>query len=69
MRPLSSNPARDAALARRLAAGQSVSPEVLAEALAVDEATAEGFLQLDLSGFTENELAASLAELALKDTP
>jgi len=24
---------------------------------------------VDLSGFTENELAASLAELALKDTP
>lgn len=56
-------------MARRLAAGQSVSTEVLADALAIDEATAEGFLQLDLSGFTENELAASLADLALKDTP
>jgi len=56
-------------MARRLAAGQSVSPEVLSDALGLDVRAAADFLEVDLSGFTENELAASLAELALKDTP
>jgi len=53
-------------MARRLAAGQTVSPAVLADALAVPLTHAETWLSLDLSGFTETELAASLAELALK---
>lgn len=54
-------------MARRLAAGQSVSIEVLADALAVDHEAAGAFLALDLSGRTETDLAALLADLALKD--
>lgn len=54
-------------MARRLAAGQAVSAEVLADALAMAEPAAAAWLQLDASGLNENELAASLAELALKD--
>jgi hypothetical protein len=52
-----------ARMARRLAGGNSVTPETLAEALAIDEPAAAGWLQQDLAGRTEDELTASLVTL------
>ena len=52
-------------MARRLAAGQSLSPELLSDALGLDVRVAADFLEVDPSDFTEHELAVLLAELAL----
>jgi HK97 family phage portal protein len=55
-----------ARMARRLIAGQAVSSAVLADAMAIPEPWANTWLGLDLSGLTENQLSASLVELATK---
>lgn len=52
-----------ARMARRLAGGNAVSPETLAEALAIDTAAAAAWLEQDRAGRTEDELTASLAAL------
>jgi HK97 family phage portal protein len=57
---LQSNAAR---MARRLAAGNDVSGETLAEALAIPEPAAVTWLEQDRSGRTEHELTASLVAL------
>lgn len=51
-------------MARRIAGGNPPSAEVLAEAMAVPVTHAQTWLSLDLSGFDETELAASLIELS-----
>lgn len=63
---LASNAAR---MARRIAAGSMPSAEVLADALAIPTQYADTWLSLDLSGFSEIELASSLREMAQKGTP
>ena len=54
-------------MARRIASGQATSAAVLADALAITEPAAALFLALDLSDFSEADLAESLADLALKE--
>ncbi len=53
-------------MARRIAAGNPPSPEVLSDAMAITVQSAEVWLSLDLSGLTENDLAASLLHYAMK---
>jgi len=52
-----------ARMARRLASGNDVAPETLAEALAVEPASAGAWLAQDRTGRTEDELTASLVAL------
>lgn len=59
-RVLRGNAAR---MARRLAGGNDVAPETLAEALAVGAPTAATWLALDRAGRTEDEITASLVAL------
>lgn len=54
-------------MARRLAAGQLVSAEVLADALAITPDSAAAWLATTPRGDTEENYTAALAELALKD--
>ncbi len=54
-------------MARRLAAGQLVSAQVLAEALGIETEDAAQWLAATMRGDTEENYAAALAELALKD--
>ena len=54
-------------MARRFAAGQLVSAEVLADALAISEEKAKNWLATTMRGDTEENYSAALAELALKD--
>ncbi len=55
-----------ARMTRRLLSGQVVSSAVLADALAVTDPVAEKWLSLSRDGYTEEQLAASLVELATK---
>jgi HK97 family phage portal protein len=52
-----------ARMARRIAAGNAPSTDVLADALAISKPVAETWLELSLAGFSEAEIAASLVEL------
>jgi HK97 family phage portal protein len=52
-----------ARMARRLAGGNDVAPQTLAEALAVDASAAASWLAQDRAGRTEDELIASLVAL------
>ena len=54
-------------MARRFAAGQLVSAEVLADALAISEEKAKNWLATTMRGDNEENYSAALAELALKD--
>jgi hypothetical protein len=56
-------------MARRLAAGQLVSAEVLADALAITPEQAADWMAKTMRGGTEENYTAALAELALKDAP
>lgn len=56
-------------MARRIVSGSMPGAEVLADALAIPLPHASTWLSLDLSGFSEAELANSLRELALKGNP
>lgn len=59
-RVLRGNAAR---MARRLAAGNDVTPDTLGEAMAVPPAAASAWLDQDRAGLTEDELTASLVAL------
>jgi hypothetical protein len=56
-------------MARRLAAGQAVSAQVLADALAITPEQAADWMAKTMRGGTEENYTAALAELALKDAP
>lgn len=53
-------------MARRIAGGSMPSAEVLADALAIDPATAAAWLGVDRANWTEDNLAADLLALAMK---
>ena len=55
-------------MARRVVGGKAPAADVLSRALAIPEPIAATWLSLDLTGFTERELVASLMDLALKGT-
>jgi HK97 family phage portal protein len=57
-----------ARMAKRLAAGQALSPAVLSDALAISPAAAQSWIETGAQA-TEPEIAASLEALALKDIP
>ncbi len=57
--------ANAARMARRVAAGQPPTADVLAEALSIPVPSAQAWLALDKAGRSQPELAASLVELAI----
>ncbi len=53
-------------MARRIAGGHPPTADVLAEAMAITEPRAQTWLELDKSGYSQDELKASLLEQALQ---